>query len=63
LFADSIVGHAQASPFQDTRLWNLSAADGGFYYSILVPDRSGVAVIGVYFDQGELGVLHAPRCR
>jgi hypothetical protein len=42
-----------ASPFD-------ADAQGAFSYSMLAADDPGVGVIGVYIDQAELGLLHAP---
>jgi hypothetical protein len=35
-------------------------AEGGFAYSLLVPDQPGVPIIGVHFVQGRLGYVYVP---
>jgi hypothetical protein len=37
-----------------------SAAGGGFSYFVLTPENPGVAAVGIYFQEGRLGVLYAP---
>jgi hypothetical protein len=35
-------------------------AQGGFAYTILVPEQPGVAIVAVHFYQGRLGYVYAP---
>lgn len=37
-----------------------AAADGGFAYTLLVPQQAGIAVLAVHFYQGHLGYVYAP---
>lgn len=36
-------------------------AEGGFAYSVLVPDRPGIGVLGIHIRQGQLGMLFYPQ--
>jgi len=37
-----------------------SASDGGFAYTVLVPQQMATAVVGVHFHQGRIGYLYLP---
>jgi hypothetical protein len=68
LFVYQTASHAQAPPFPPPLPPGLgvvpadfgSAERGSFAYSVLHPRQPGVAVLGIYFHEGRLGLLYAP---
>ncbi len=68
LFAYSLQNRAESSPFAERRPaqggvvpsdWG-SADRGAFSYYMLAPVQPGVGAIGLYFLEGQLGILYAP---
>jgi hypothetical protein len=62
LFGYSVLMRATASVSEESGVGSLetSAARGVFSYKVLVPTQPGVGIVGLYFDQGQLGVIYAP---
>jgi hypothetical protein len=62
LFGYSVSVQATASLSDESGIVSLetSAARGVFSYRVLAPTQPGMGVLGLYFDQGQLGVLYAP---
>ena len=68
LFGYGVYSRARSSGFAPTLATKLgvvppdwgSAERGAFTYSMLVPADPGVAAVGLYFVEGELGILYAP---
>jgi hypothetical protein len=62
LFGYSASSRATAPLADDSDLGSLETAAerGVFSFKVLIPTQPGVGSIGLYFDQGQLGVLYAP---